>query len=342
MFGSANKQRLAEVEQRIQDLEAEHRGYTDIVTQALLDASADTVADAYVAALETAAGALSRAFAAAIPGGGSAGAFDAWTLAQVGRALVEDGEAVWYRSGQRIQRAETYDIQPSGAYQMNLAGTPFVVPANRVFHPRWNVNIYNGRGVGPLQQARNLRTMMQRLESSMAQELAAAVGYLLPLPTDGQSDTIDALKKQIADLKGQIAVIETTRAGWGMGQQSGPRREFDLQRLGPNIPGSSVDLYRTAREAVFTACGYPVDLAQEADGTGQREAWRRYLHGTVAPLGRLVIEAAGRAGLNLTLDWSNLFASDITGRARAFQSLVGGGMTLEQAAAASGILEPGD
>ena len=40
------------------------------------------------------------------------------------------------------------------------------------------------------------------------------------------------------------------------------------------------------------------------------------------------------------LDWSELRASDITGRARAFQSLVGSGMDVAKASALSGLLMP--
>ena len=40
----------------------------------------------------------------------------------------------------------------------------------------------------------------------------------------------------------------------------------------------------------------------------------------------------------LALDFSALFASDITGRARAFASMVQAGMEIERAAALSGLL----
>ena len=42
----------------------------------------------------------------------------------------------------------------------------------------------------------------------------------------------------------------------------------------------------------------------------------------------------------LALDWHELRASDIPGRARAFQSLVGGGMYIQQVAQVSGVLPP--
>ncbi len=72
---------------------------------------------------------------------------------------------------------------------------------------------------------------------------------------------------------------------------------------------------------------------------GQRESWRRFLHGSVQPLGDLLaVELADKLdapGLRLTFD--RLFASDLSGRARAFQCLTGGGMDAERAAAAAGL-----
>lgn len=339
MFG---REKIAALEGRIEELETENRGYTEIVTQALVDAAAGSAGDGYVHALEIAGGALSRAFTAAQVSGPGAGAFTPWVMAQIGRALIEAGDAIWYKVGMSIRRADNYDIRPDGTYSLNLTSGVMELNPNRVVHVRWNVDYDTGRGLGPLTQARQLRLLMQRLEMSMSDELNASVGYLLPIPDDGQADTVANLKRQIAELKGRIAVIETARGGWGQGTQAAPRREFDLQRLGPNIPVSSVSLFEAARNSVLSACGYPVDLVGGDEGTAQREAWRRYLHGTVAPLGRLVIEAAGMAGFEIEIDWQNLFASDIQGRARAFQSLVGSGMSLESAAAASGILNEAD
>ena len=38
------------------------------------------------------------------------------------------------------------------------------------------------------------------------------------------------------------------------------------------------------------ACGVPVELFEPGQGTGQREAWRRFLFGTVHPVSNLVLE----------------------------------------------------
>ena len=78
-----------------------------------------------------------------------------------------------------------------------------------------------------------------------------------------------------------------------------------------------------------------------ADQTARREAWRQFLHGTVQPLADIFAEEfRGKLHPAIRLTFEDLFASDLQGRARAFQSLVGGGMELERAAAASGLLTP--
>ena len=77
------------------------------------------------------------------------------------------------------------------------------------------------------------------------------------------------------------------------------------------------------------------------DATAAREAYRQVSFSTVAPLGRLVQDEL-RANLeddSITLDWTELRASDVQGRARAFQSMVGGGMAVERAAALAGLME---
>ena len=335
-----NKDKIANLERQVQELQTENRSYTEIVTQALVDAAVSSDGNAYVSALETAAGQLSRCFSAAQVEGPNADSFNPWVMGQIGRSLVEAGEAIyWRRAGSNLVRVDNYGIQPSGTYQLNVDGlNPILVEPDRVLHVRWNMDINSKRGEGPLTTARTLRQVLSKLETSLSTELNAAIGYLLPLPTDGQSKQIEDLKEDIADLKGKIAVIETTRAAWD-GSGNGPRRDFDLARLGPDVPASSVNLFNAIHNAVLTACGMPVNLAIDSDGTGQREAWRRYLHGTVAPLGRLLITAAASIGLSITLDWGNLFASDISGRARAFQSLVNGGMDTARAAIVSGLIE---
>ena len=85
-------------------------------------------------------------------------------------------------------------------------------------------------------------------------------------------------------------------------------------------------------------------IFESGTGTQARESYRQALFGSIAPLGRLV-ETELRNKLNdpgITIDWSELRAADIASRARAFQSMVGGGMPLDRAAALSGLMVPDD
>ena len=70
-----------------------------------------------------------------------------------------------------------------------------------------------------------------------------------------------------------------------------------------------------------------------------REAWRLALFSVLAPLGRLVqAELQDKLEDTVTLSWQELRASDLSGRARAFQSMVGGGMDISKAIAVAGLM----
>ena len=102
-----------------------------------------------------------------------------------------------------------------------------------------------------------------------------------------------------------------------------------------------MSLSSNAAVAILAACGTPAALMVAGSaGTAAREALRRWLHTTVLPLGRIV-QTELRAGLNapeLSLSFDGLFASDLSGRARAFGSMVKSGMDLDRAAALAGLI----
>lgn len=73
-----------------------------------VEVAAYSQVDAYASAIEIAAGQLSSAFAAASIAGAGAAVFTPWVLAQIGRALIDEGEAVWFRLGRELTRARNY------------------------------------------------------------------------------------------------------------------------------------------------------------------------------------------------------------------------------------------
>lgn len=79
----------------------------------------------------------------------------------------------------------------------------------------------------------------------------------------------------------------------------------------------------------------------DGDAASLRESYRIALAGTIQPLAKLVqSEINAKLDAGVSIDFTELRAADLSGRARAFQSMVGGGMALERAAAISGLLTP--
>ena len=131
------------------------------------------------------------------------------------------------------------------------------------------------------------------------------------------------------------------KGSWGGDRADAPAADWKTIRLGANPPAGMVSLSSNAAVAILAACGTPAALMVAGSaGTAAREALRRWLHTTVLPLGRIV-QTELRAGLNapeLSLSFDGLFASDLSGRARAFGSMVKSGMDLDRAAALAGLI----
>ena len=133
-------------------------------------------------------------------------------------------------------------------------------------------------------------------------------------------------------------LIETTAAGWGEGRSAAPRQDWQSSRLGPEPPDSMVEVRRDAFAAVLAATGTPPSLFTDADGTSQREALRRWHLGTVLPLARILeVELTAKLEGSVRLRF-DAYPLDLAGRAQAFQKLVAGGVSINEALATSGLL----
>lgn len=327
--------------------------YTDAIVQQIINERTTAAAsDAHnTAALEAAAGVIGRAFGSVkvMSLGGTWAPATPEVMMNIGRDLVIHGQAVVVPYGGEIIRASSWDVmgkEPSAwTYRVEIPSPDGNRTLTRgvveVAHPKWSSHPSRPWvGVGPLQHALSAAELMGNMESRMAQEAAMTVGHILPIPSGGDSANVTNLKSDLGQLKGKLAVVETTHGGWGEGRSQAPQQDWQAKRIGPTFPESHKGIYTAAQIAIMAACGVPVELINPADGGGMREAWRRCLHGTLEPLGRVVAHELSKiAPARVELDFSPLFASDITGRARAFQSLVGGGLDPTKAAALSGLME---
>ena len=269
----------------------------------------------------------------------------------MGRSLIRHGEVVFLidtTAGMlRLVPAQTHDVSggpfpEEWEYTVTLGGpsrtlTHEFVPAASVLHFRYAVDAATPwRGNGPIAVANLAGRLSAETVTALANESSGPVGRLLGIPVDGQDATVQALKADIRDARGRTALIET--GDWA---NSGGDSKVDLQteRFGAEPPASLVQLVTIASQEVYSACGLNQALWGGSQAAAVREAWRLCLFGVLSPLGRLVqAELQSKLDAEVSLTWTELRASDLSGRARAFQSMVGGGMAVDQAVSVAGLM----
>ena len=178
------------------------------------------------------------------------------------------------------------------------------------------------------------------LETKLTHEVSGPVGNVLPLPHKG---SVAQLQADIDKLSGRTVLVESTSGGMG-DRLAAPKLDWEQRRIGANPPEAMIGLRKDVQASILAAAGCPGSLIERADGTLAREEMRRFLHSTISPIARIVAsECAEKLDTpSLAFDFKNLFASDLSGKARAFQSMVGGGMAVGEAAALAGLMVSDD
>ena len=333
--------------------------YTDsLIAQILAQATgSETVSAAATGAVETASGIVSRAFAAAEVSApdGIEESLTPTCLASMGRALIRRGECVlsiMVRGGTvYLVPAADWDIQgdydpDSWRYRLTLSGpttlnTQAAVSAASVVHLRYAVDHERPwRGVGPIQSAAMAGKLSAETVRALADESGSIMGYLLPTPKGGDDSTIGLLKTDLRNSRGRTHFVESMSTGWGAeDQRTRPTGDWMRRRIGPEPPEALVALQELATREILSACGISPGLFDSRAGAASREAFRQLLHAVITPLARIVeTELRLKLDPSITLSFDRYGAADIAGRARAFQSLVGAGLPLPEAAAVSGLL----
>ena len=338
----------------------ETQPFTDALIKAILSESGGTTPGdpAALWALEAAAALYARAFSAAKITGERAAGITPSMMALIGRNLIRRGDSlhvIELRRG-RVDfiPAGSWDVrggwdETAWFYRADLFGpsgniTRFV-PASGVVHFRYAVDPATPwHGIGPLGWARDSATLGANLEKRLGEETGGVVAHVLPVPSDGGGDDEDddplaSLKADIRGAKGRTILTETTAAGWGEGRGAAPQSDWKPQRIGAHPPDVLKALRSDAGLSVLSACGVPVSLATDADGTSQRESWRRFVMGAVEPLLEIVRgELEMKLESSVAFDLTGLWAHDLAGRAQAFQKLVAGGVSVDSALSLSGLM----
>ena len=195
-------------------------------------------------------------------------------------------------------------------------------------------------GSGPLNAAGITQGLLTHLETRLAQESNAAAGQIIPIP-----DVLQAgdLQTDLRRADGRLLLVDST-ADWGNGAENRPGGDWQPRRLGADPPQGAIELRAAAERSLLAAAGVPVSVLSESDGTKAREDYRRWLHSTMQPLGKIIgpqlDRALGTSGLSF--DWRDLSAADIASKARSFAQLVGAGVPMQEASGATGILNVED
>ena len=335
-------------------------GYSESLSRLIeAQATGSTQQATATAAMEAASGALSRAFVSATVTGPDdvVEAVNPRFLAQVGRDLIRVGESLhvirytggrlallpsstWYWQGEAdpmswMATATVYGPTGSQTWRLPMSSVIFASwgsPTSRPYH-----------GLGPAQWAAETGRLAANAERSLANEAGGPLAQMLTVPKDGGdgSDDVDpmlALKGDISKAKGGALLLETTQNNWGDGRAGAPQRDWAASRLGPQPPEAMVSLADHAFGRLLAACGASPALFDDSDGTSKREALRQWHLGTVAPLAKmLATELSMKLDSEVKLAF-DLYNIDLSGRAMAFQKLVGQGVDIERALAITGLL----
>ena len=334
--------------------------FSDAVVRLLEAQAAGTAADASsTAAVEAAAGALSRAFADATVEAEpwAQAAVTPSVLAQIGRDLVRKGDSMhvilvdpfagvqlvpassWHWEGSHDPRSWTVRATAYGP----STSTTWNLPAAGVVFATWGSNPGQPYiGTGPTSWAHTTARLQSEAERSLADEAGGPIAQLLAIPQDGgddgNEDPLKMLKADIRAARGKALLVETTAAGYGEGKASAPHRDWVAARLGPMPPESMVKVAEASFARMLAACGSPPPLFLDSDGTSQREALRRWHLGTVRPLARqLEHELTMKLETPVALRFDR-YPLDLDGRAKAFKGLVASGVEVERALAMTGLL----
>ena len=344
-------------------LEARDSSYTDALVSLIVEQSsgATLAAPAATAALEASASIVARCFASADVNAPDQyrEALGASTLSMIGRSLIRQGEvlfAIEANNGRVVLLpAASWDVEGNAdpatwRYRLTLGGpsrlsTLEPVASNSMIHIRYQVDPEQPwRGVSPLASAALAGRLSAETMQALADEASGPRGMLLPIPIDGADPTITTLKADIRALRGKIALVESTSSGWAAdGVQQRPKSDWETRRLGAAPGAALIQQAELASREIYAACGIPLALVDESEGTGQREGFRRLMHATITPLARIVAEElSAKFETDIGLSFDGLFAADLSGRARAFQSLVNGGMDTTKAASLAGLMQAED
>ena len=309
---------------------------------------------AQTAAVEFAAGLTGRALAVAEVEPERAGALlTPLRMMDIGRRLVTSGNycaVIEVIKGTiQLRVARQFHIVAGGVdesswiYEVELAAPTGIstrrVQSAAVLHIRINPDsLFPWYGTSPLVNAGISADLLARIESKTGEELRAPTGTLLPVPAGLKDERKKELRTDLGDLKGRTAIVETMAEGHGQGRFAAPPQDWQIKRMGAQIPEPHIALRSEVGRDVCSALGIPGALYSGTDGGSIREAYRQLLTATLEPWAEIIkSEFREKIGYPVDFNFRKLAAADIAARARAYGTLVASGVDKAEAAAVSGL-----
>ena len=326
--------------------------YTDQVVSRLVAASAGVGDGGALAALETASKwwGLGLSSASVKPANIALASITPSVLDAIGRALCRSGESLHVidvRNG-RVTLTPTASWTVHGTddpstwlYRVTLSGPStsrtITLPGESVLHIRYAPHPSRPwAGRSPVRLAIDTARVAGLLENATAGELNFTQQQLLtPRRGAGDYDVADSLTPTTIQ-----KIVSAFSEHVSTGAFVLPA-DVTPQRLGPEPPDSFALLRDRFENSLLAMCGIPPALvATRGTGGAMRESFRQVLHALLKPLGAILgEELREKLHPDAALSFDALRAGDITGSARAFGSLVTGGLTPKSAAAIVGLGE---
>ena len=255
------------------------------------------------------------------------GAFCAGIKIARGKATLRPASH-WEVYGASDPESWTYRLEfatPDGRLEVEKS-----VPAADVIHIRINPSSHQPWvGRSPLRLAGLSSDLLARLTLRTSEEAGARSGSLLAVPAGFSDDAMTALKRDLGAIKGDTAIVETTRAG---GRETAPAGDWTQRRFGPAVPADNVELIQVASRHVLQAIGCPSALWDGREGAASREGYRFALYSWLNPTAQIIeAEVSSKMETETHIDLKRLAAGDIAAKARAVGILVQAGVTLDQA-----------
>ena len=325
---------------------------TDSVIGAMLAAASGggDVQPSGLAAIEQAAGLVGRAFAGSSVAGDRFNLLTPPVLEMIGRSLIRRGEIVFSLDERRLEPASGWSIRGTGpdsrlwTYRLDFSGPSGTkssfLPSDGVVHIR--VNLDPARpwaGRAPYAIASATAKTAASTERAAFGEASIPTTRIAPIPSadEGQRTAYkEALKK------GGVATVQAAaQAALSGGQGQEPSARWSPAVIRPEPSDSFTKLRKDSADDVLSACGIPISLFDNSEGSSKREAYRQFIFGTLDPLSKLV-SAELRAKLSspeLVISFAGLHGADLATRGRALKQLVDAGVDLTEALAITGLSE---